>query len=402
MARSATRWTDQKGAPQVMFLAALVLGIVGVVGLKVFAAPAILVILFPVVVLSSYAALVWLPGLRLRPDQTGDNVYYLGFLFTLVSLAYTLNKFSVSAGVEEVVQNFGVAISSTIAGVALRVMLSQMRTDPYDTERATRLALVDSSRHLRDELDASTLEFNAFRRQTQQSVGDGMRELRDIASDQLKSSTGELERTLKAATGRIEAVLNTWADGADTFNLQSKALVDAMRGLSTRLEEVRPPSGIIESKLAGAGDSISKFTDVADIAMSRLSQAASNMEDGASEISGIVGSATQLVSAAREQNMVLSRAGEVFEATQSQLGFVREDAQAFHLAFQKVSTDLTASLSGFVERLEGALTEAKRQSDTRDQDTLAHIDARLQTMGDRIFADRAATAELTPPPEHRL
>ena len=78
-------------------------------------------------------------GLRLRDDQSGDNLYYMGFLFTLTSLGVSLYQFSASRASEEIVQNFGIAIASTITGIGLRVMFNQMRRDPVEIERAMRL-----------------------------------------------------------------------------------------------------------------------------------------------------------------------------------------------------------------------------------------------------------------------
>src|ERR1700674_4078729 len=90
-----------------------------------------LVTFVPVATMLAYALLLYLArGLRLRDDQTGDNLYYMGFLFTLTSLGVSLYQFTATRAAEEIVQNFGVAISSTIAGIGLRVIFHQMRRDP--------------------------------------------------------------------------------------------------------------------------------------------------------------------------------------------------------------------------------------------------------------------------------
>jgi hypothetical protein len=64
------------------------------------------------------------------------NLYYIGFLYTLTSLGVSLWQFSSTEGAETIVTNFGVAIASTIFGVALRVLFNQMRQDPVEVERA--------------------------------------------------------------------------------------------------------------------------------------------------------------------------------------------------------------------------------------------------------------------------
>src|SRR5579859_3254689 len=99
-----------------------------------------LVTFVPILVMVAYALLIWFArNLRLRDDQAGDNLYYMGFLFTLTSLGVSLYQFNASRAAEEIVQNFGIAIGSTITGIALRVIFNQMRRDPVEVERVMRL-----------------------------------------------------------------------------------------------------------------------------------------------------------------------------------------------------------------------------------------------------------------------
>src|SRR5215208_1513539 len=75
----------------------------------------------PVLIMVAYALVLGVARLfRLRDDQSGDNLYYMGFLFTLTSLAVSLYQFNSEGSAELIVRNFGIAIASTIAGIALR------------------------------------------------------------------------------------------------------------------------------------------------------------------------------------------------------------------------------------------------------------------------------------------
>src|SRR5690242_19898973 len=114
------------------------------------------VTLVPVGVMVAYALLLGVARLfRLRDDQSGDNLYYMGFLFTLTSLAVTLYQFSGIGTAEQIVQNFGIAIASTIAGITLRIFFNQMRRDPVEVEHTARLELADASRRVRRELEGT-------------------------------------------------------------------------------------------------------------------------------------------------------------------------------------------------------------------------------------------------------
>ena len=134
-------------------------------------------------VMFAYAATVAkVPRLRVRLDQAGDNAYYLGLLFTLVSMAVALYEFSGTAlgdpaatartGVESIIANFGVALGSTIAGIFLRVLLHQMRVDPADVENMTRIELADASKRVKAQLDQVSGNIALFQGQAGQRMND--------------------------------------------------------------------------------------------------------------------------------------------------------------------------------------------------------------------------------------
>ena len=123
------------------------------------------------------------PQLRVRLDQAGDNAYYLGLLFTLVSMASALIEFGAAvvsdsgqapgrSGAQQIIANFGIALASTIAGIFLRVTLHQMRVDPADIERVTRIELSDASKRVRASLDMMTTDLGRFHDEVRQRSTD--------------------------------------------------------------------------------------------------------------------------------------------------------------------------------------------------------------------------------------
>jgi len=104
-------------ASAVVFLAFVAIGCVYIVIAKLVGIGPFYVTFVPVGTMLAYALLIYSArGLRLRDDQSGDNLYYMGFLFTLTSLGVSLYQFTAARAAEEIVQNFGIAIGSTIAG----------------------------------------------------------------------------------------------------------------------------------------------------------------------------------------------------------------------------------------------------------------------------------------------
>src|SRR5262249_43540179 len=93
-----------------LFLAFVLVGATYIVWAKLVGIATLLVTGIPLVLMLLYAlALGVTRYFRLRDDQAGDNLYYLGFLYTLTSLGVSLWQFSVNDGAEVgIVTNFGI------------------------------------------------------------------------------------------------------------------------------------------------------------------------------------------------------------------------------------------------------------------------------------------------------
>ena len=195
----------------VLFFAVVAVGAGYIVFSKLNSFPAAYVTLVPVLIMIAYALLLGLARLfRLRDDQSGDNLYYMGFLFTLTSLAVSLYQFSEQGSAEQIVQNFGIAIASTIAGIALRIFFNQMRRDPLEVEQTARLELANASRKVKRELESTVLEFAYFRRATQQSLGEAIDEIGTQLKDAKERTVDRLDEfaatSSKPTRGSFEKV----------------------------------------------------------------------------------------------------------------------------------------------------------------------------------------------------
>src|ERR1700722_5623274 len=57
-----------------------------------------------------------------KEDRLGDNLYYLGLTYTLVSVAHALYEFTGVANVDRLVSDFSVALLTTLVGIVGRVL----------------------------------------------------------------------------------------------------------------------------------------------------------------------------------------------------------------------------------------------------------------------------------------
>ncbi len=267
-----------------LFFAVVLVGSGYIVFSKLHDFSAFFVTVVPVLIMIGYALMLGFARLfRLRDDQSGDNLYYMGFLFTLTSLAVSLYQFSAAGSAEQIVQNFGIAIASTITGITLRILFNQMRRDPVEVEATSRLELAEASRRVKRELDSTVLEFAYFRRMTQQSVGDALDEMKETLGEARAQLTSEFKQFAATAGKPLEDVSRRSGESLDNLNVRiietlqtvserlaregnalsrsTATIVLAIDSMATRLAALQTPDQIIEVKL---GPMIQDLTRIID------------------------------------------------------------------------------------------------------------------------------------------
>lgn len=191
--------------PTTLFAAFSVTGTVYIILSKLFQFPAWLVTSFPVGLMMLYAvAILLFRRARLRDDQIGDNFYYMGFIFTLTSLAVSLSQYSQGSSVDQIVQNFGIAVSTTIAGIVFRIIFNMSRRDPVEVEHLSRMELSEASNRVRRELNASLVDFAHFRRSNQQMLEEGYGEIAQRFEKTANTALASIEQVAKSAEKSVQ------------------------------------------------------------------------------------------------------------------------------------------------------------------------------------------------------
>jgi gas vesicle protein len=88
-----------------------------------------------------------------RDEQMGDSFYYLGFLYTLTALAISL--FTIDENFNDLLKNFGIAITTTLIGLIGRIVMSQFRESLDEMKEKAEAQISDSARKLNTQLIAS-------------------------------------------------------------------------------------------------------------------------------------------------------------------------------------------------------------------------------------------------------
>jgi ElaB/YqjD/DUF883 family membrane-anchored ribosome-binding protein len=229
-----------------LFFGVVVVGASYIVFSKLQGFSALQVTLVPVLIMIAYASALGLARLfRLRDDQSGDNLYYMGFLFTLTSLAVSLYQFSSEGSAEQIVQNFGIAIGSTIAGITLRIFFNQMRRDPVEVEHTARLELANASRRVRRELDSTVIQDFAFN-----------------ANKPLKDASKQSGDTIEQLNARIlmtfETVTKQLAEDSARLSTSTAEIVKSIDVVVSKLASLQTPDHVIEVKLNPAIEGLTR------------------------------------------------------------------------------------------------------------------------------------------------
>lgn len=320
------------------------------------------------------------PRLRVRLDQAGDNAYYLGLLFTLVSMAVALYEFRGTAlgdpgalgrsGVEQIIANFGVALGSTIAGIFLRVLLHQMRVDPADVEGMTRIELADASKRMKAQLDQVSGNIALHQGQAAQRMNDVLAAAAENVTEMLAAVTTEVGQSMGSLLAQTaEAQRNALAQSTGAAQ-QMTEMADSAREAIERLREIAAPPQELATRLNDVCRNLDALAGPIATIMSTLERSAAE-----------VGRVTQHLGALAGQLDAASR-----ESREQQKATIRDIATAAE-QFRQALTAAGETLSRDKVLLADLEAQARASSDEV---------ARVHEAADKVIATfTAVTRELT-------
>jgi hypothetical protein len=187
---------------------------------------------------------------RLREDRAGDNCYYLGFIFTLLSLSMAFIQFiGGERDVDELIGNFGIAIFTTIAGLVARIFISQFREDPLEVEREARADLAEAVGRFKAALDNAVTDLEAFRRANQQSVEDAATAMFERQAAFFGEHASRFENATQEAMTRLSEGSAMFGTAATGFNRNAEALVTQIGDLAAKIAAIEAPSNLLRREI---------------------------------------------------------------------------------------------------------------------------------------------------------
>lgn len=285
-------------------------------------------------------------------DRASDNIYYLGLLFTLASLAYSLIKLSIFSSDSEsnlassqqvltLLPDFGLALFSTIAGIFGRIFLQQMRNDPLDVETEAREELGLAVRSLRETIGQVVTNLNSLSTQTNVTLT----ELNEKVSKTLEKTASDNNDVVKAVStdvGNLSAKLKVQVTEVTEFTTQStqkfNEILDNMRNQFQGFEQI--PKML--------GEQFSTLSKELTTSINQIKEVSKNQNQLTTEL---LGSVTSLKAAFSEDGF--SKLSNIIPEFENRFNNLKEKLEDNEKKFEK-------SIGAIQEKSEGLKTASEK------------------------------------------
>ena len=352
------------------------------------------------------SGVMFLFGLSVRDTEVGseakgDSIYYLGLLFTFAALVAALVAFDWESGAGStlgVIRNFGIALLTTIVGLAGRVWYAMSGESPGDLEDAVRGDLESAVSEMkgsldraRDELEIMTGKFEASAQRMAEG-GEQISATAASAAEEMEKTADSTARTRETMDGYAEDVARiarSTAEGMTVFQKAVEAGTQAARGLRRSLERVEADAASLRDRLVSADEGAERLGATltgARSAMVPIARGIRESADAAAATASVAGTLRTRIgeagkSAARAQD-TLGHVAALATESGHRMRATLDDA-AEHA---KRGRDLSRQLSRRAERADTALADAHEQAKAARQGISAAATS-AGVLGERIGAD---------------
>ena len=345
-----------------------------IVAAKYFNVASVIVALFACSAIVIYALAVNNSGTgKLRGDQAGDNCYYLGLIYTLVSLAFAIFTFDPANTATTIVQGFGVALATTIVGLVLRVYFNQTRADLVEVEDSARIELAQAAGKLRSELSQVIVSMNDYGRQTRQS---------------LSELQNEVTQTLQEVRTESAAIMKAQADDA---NARSKKLLVATEKLVSGFEQSTSSFEEISKSHSAFADSLKAIQTAAASTQTTMVQLATQsleLSKAQKEIAETVHTVKDVSASVLSQVRAFDGAAEDFGKN------VQEQLQTLRMAPDHIVDSAVSGIETSINRLADTITALASAQEAASRDALESTIRHNEALGNELEKSRALVSKV--------
>lgn len=337
-------------------------------------------ILFGVIVIYRRDAVV-------DPLRAGDNVYYLGLLYTLISLGYVLVAlFLVDPGrdsnekIDELVGSFGIALSSTLFGIIGRIYLHNLQKDDKDdpaTQQAPRATeqeqeqapsfSIDEARQLRRQLREARDAMSHFTRTTLAQAHQTREHTEQFVADFTETLDHHAQQGREQTQRALENVVNHWRTASQVISGHMDKMVheshnqtlEAIQNLQQNWAEVAQQISTKTARTAEQFDVLNQGIDPLRGTFNSLEASVqkinTQLTDFDRTLSSVQATDAQYVAiaanAANVSNLLARNAEKIAEQSSQNLDFGRNAEELLASHTQGIQTHLDETLNAYENAL---------------------------------------------------
>lgn len=263
-------------ADSFLFIGFSLIGFISILILKQLGVVPELVSIIAVLAMVFYAVISYFRSdIRLRPDKLGDNIYYMGFVFTLASMASALRSLQSGTDISDLIGSFGVALFTTIAGIVGRVVLLQMRTEVEDVEEIVRNDLVQHAEALRGQLLASIESLEVFRLGVRDALDRRLEEAVQMHEKVINDHIARMSSVTKTALNRLNEAASANQQSFSEIYTATQGTVRSLQTSTEQFAKLEPLNFLLDEKFKGLTQAVTTLVNELQ-KMATTTQAASN------------------------------------------------------------------------------------------------------------------------------
>lgn len=381
---------------QKLFLITLILKVVSSgIGWKI-GDPWIFGFAIPIFFMAGYIALgLNRSSYQVPDDKFADSCYYLGFIFTITSIIFSLFDLpNIATKMSDIAVRFGAAMVSTVLGLSVRIYLVSFKKDVGDAMDQSNTGVIEAADKLREHFIIAYEKLRDFESRVDESTKDSiakvgvhleamMESYGDKLADFFDDLTEENRVASDAALIEVKNASNRLSESvgeyATSLGASLKLLEDKVTWFSTAMT-----------------DRLSTTTFPDDYFSKKLAEPISNLRNSTTDISTSVAAVAQEV---RTSNAVLISALKSMHtkatSVETSLDRVTElaDTQARIVASADSQLRTFTEISMVMTQMEDSLSGVKiklGEQDVKSDTLVAHV-AKITESNAKMLQSAAAT-----------
>jgi methyl-accepting chemotaxis protein len=254
-----------------------------------------------------------------QEDRLGDNLYYLGLTYTLVSVAHALWAFAGVVDVDKLVSDFSVALLSTLVGIVGRVLL-------YEHHASHKMA-ADTDQgmaQLRIEIEGAIGQMQEFRRGLAlnlQQAGDSAAQSMSTAFTSLSTSANEMGDAAKAMNASLKKGANAFdktfgrvGEASDALGKRVSELVEGTKVLKSVTEDLNGVMGSLKESVEQQSSALIATLEPLKETTRGISKELESLKGTVSPLAESVGELTRQIETAKEEFSLIQLKKSVSDA----------------------------------------------------------------------------------------